>query len=67
MKVKLLKRLRSKFTIQKRNNEYRLFVSGEYDDRRGWGPLEGCKALMRDLILAEARSHYKFPKSEFKP
>jgi hypothetical protein len=62
MKVKLLKRLRSKFTIQKRNNEYRLFVPGEYEDHRGWIDLESVIKLRRDLLLGEARRHHKIPK-----
>jgi len=75
MKTKLLRKLRSKYVIQKRNNEYRLLIKtvfrltltivyygGRFDDD-GWTDMNSAKAGLRFWVLDEAREKYKVPKS----
>jgi len=62
MKTKLLKKIRSSYVINKRNNEYQLeSLNGRFNDN-GWTSLKSCVERRRDHILNEARD-YKIPKS----
>jgi hypothetical protein len=62
MKVKLLKKLRNGFFIEKRNNEYRLikYIGGCY--KWDWMKLDAVIRLRRCKILEEARWNYKVAK-----
>jgi len=62
MKVKLLKRLRNSFFIEKRNNEYRLIKYIDGCHKWDWMKLDAAIKLRRRKILEEARCNYKVAK-----
>lgn len=67
MKTKLLRQLRLKFGIEKRNKEYRVQLAGNYTDSvcSNWVSLKVAKGIRRDAILKYARSRYKTAKQTF--
>jgi hypothetical protein len=59
MKVKLLKKLRNNFLIEKRNNEYRLVKYSHGGYKYKWMTLGKVLEERRSMILEEARYNYK--------
>lgn len=61
MKVKLLKKLRKLFELQKRNGEYKVFenyeCSGGIYNQTGWISKESAIEIRREMILKEARKY----------
>ncbi len=67
MKIGLLKKLRRRFVIEGRNNQYRAFdyleKAGGIFDCSEWGSYEDAVQIRRKWILAEARLNHKNAKS----
>jgi len=66
MKTKLLKKLRKRFTIQKRNNEYRFFetvicLGDVYNQSKWTTDINICREIQRSKIL-EFAQNWKEPK-----
>lgn len=64
MKIKLLRKLRSRFIIQKRNNEYRYFDTvekdgGVYNCSEWTTDLKKCREIRRNNILENAENYKK--------